>query len=72
MWDKNNPEWPGDPLIEQRATLEFDVPDLKPITVAPGGKFSVKGEEYAVLSVDAEKKTVRIKKNATNTEFELK
>ncbi len=72
MWDKNNPEWPGDPLIEQRATLEFDVPDLKPVTVAPGGKFSVKGEEYAVLSVDAEKKTVRIKKNATNTEFELK
>jgi hypothetical protein len=72
MWDKNNPEWPGDPLIEQRATLEFDVPNVKPVTVAPGGKFSVKGEEYAVLSVDAEKKTVRIQKNADKAVFELK
>lgn len=72
IWDENNPEWPGDPLLEQRATLEFDVPDVAPVVVAPGQTFTVKGEKYAVLSVDAEKKVVRIQKNATKEEFVLK
>ena len=72
FFDPKNPKWPGDPLIEQRATLKFDVPNVKPVVVAPGGTFAVKGEKYTVLDVDAEKKTVRIRKNATNKEFNLK
>jgi hypothetical protein len=72
MYDKNNPEWPGDPLLEQRATLEFDIPGVKKVVVAPGGKFTVKGEKYTVLSVDAEKKVVTIQKNATGAKFDLK
>jgi hypothetical protein len=72
MYDKNNPEWPGDPLLEQRATLEFDIPGVKNVVVAPGGKFTVKGEKYTVLSVDAEKKVVTIQKNATGAKFDLK
>ncbi|MBO7182258.1 MAG: hypothetical protein J6V91_05690 [Kiritimatiellae bacterium] len=71
-YDTNNPEWPGDPLLEQRATLEFDVPGVEPVTVAPGAKFKIKGEEYAVLSVDADKKVVRIQKNANKSVFDLK
>ena len=72
FFDENNPDWPGDPLLEQRATLEFDVPGVKSVVVAPGGTFTVKGEKYAVLSVDAEKKVVRIEKNANKKVFELK
>lgn len=72
IWTTDNPQWPGDPLLEQRATLEFDVPNVKPVDVAAGETFSVKGEKYTVLSVNAEKKVVRIKKNANNQEFELK
>lgn len=71
-YDEKNSEWPGDPLLEQCATLEFDVPNVKPVTVAPGQTFAIKGEKYAVLSVDAEKKTVRIEKNANKKVFELK
>ncbi|MBQ9694432.1 MAG: hypothetical protein IJV69_06730 [Kiritimatiellae bacterium] len=72
IYDENNPEWPGDPLLEQRATLEFDVPGVDPVVVAPGGTFTIKGEKYAVLSVDAEKNVVRIQKNANKSVFELK
>lgn len=72
FWDENNPDWPGEPLLEQRATLEIDVPGVDPVVVAPGGTFAIKGEKYAVLSVNAEEKSVRIQKNATKEEFVLK
>ncbi len=70
--DENNPQWPGDPLIEQKATINIDVPNVKPVVVAPGDRFAVKGEMYTVKAIDAAKKTVSIEKNATKSLFELK
>ena len=72
MYDKNNTSWPDDPLIEQRATLGFDIPGVKDEVVAPGSKFAVKGVKYTVLSVNAEKNVVTIQKNATEEKFDLK
>lgn len=70
--DSGNPEWPGDPLLEQKATISIDLPEVKPVTVAPGETFAVKKERFTVLSVDAEKKVVRIEKNADKKTFDLK
>ncbi len=72
FWDENNPEWPGEPLLEQKATIAIDLPGHKPVVVAPGATFNVKGESYRVRAVDAEKKTVLLEKKADGTVFELK
>lgn len=69
--DPVNPDWPGDPLIEQRATIEFDLPDTESVTVAPNGSFTVKGEGFTVTVIDPEKKLVRIKENASGKSFDL-
>ena len=70
--DVNNPAWPGEPLLEQKAEITIDLPGVEPVTVAPGAVFTVKGETYTVRSIDAEAKTVRIEKNAEKKVFELK
>lgn len=72
FWDANNPEWPGEPLLEQKATLEVDLPGVEPVVVAPGTEFSVKGETYRARAVDAEKKAVLLEKKADGKVFELK
>lgn len=70
--DANNPAWPGEPLLEQKAEITIDLPGVQPVTVAPGAVFTVKGETYTVRTVDAEHKLVRIEKNAEKKVFELK
>lgn len=70
--DEKNTEWPGDPLLELKATIEIDLPGAEPCIVAPGGTFKVKGESYTVKTIDAEKKSVHIQKNADKKLFELK
>ncbi len=70
--DANNPTWPGDPLVEQKATINIDVPNVKPVVVAPGATFTVKGEKYTVKAINETKKTVTLEKNATKSLFELK
>ena len=70
--DENNPAWPGDPLLEQKAEIAIDLLGVEPVTVAPGSTFTVKGETYTVRGVDAEQKCVRIEKNAEKKVFELK
>lgn len=70
--DGKNPEWPGDPLLELKATIEIDLPGAEPCIVAPGATFTVKGESYTVKAIDAEKNSVQIQKNADKKLFELK
>lgn len=70
--DPENPAWPGDPLLEQKATIAFDLPDVKPVIVAPGETFAVKGEKFTVKAVDPEKKLVKVEKNADKKSFDLK
>ncbi len=72
FWDENNPEWPGEPLLEQKATVAVDLPGVEPVEVTEGKTFFVKGEGYTVKAVDAEKKLVAIEKNADKQVFELK
>ncbi len=71
FYDANNADWPGEPLLEQKAEIAFELPGVEPIVVAPGATFAVKGETFTVLAVDAAKKTVRIQKNADKKVFEL-
>lgn len=70
--DEKNPNWPGDPLLELKATIEVDLPGVKPYVVAPGAVFKVKGEAYTVKAIDAEKKSVQIQKISDKTLFNLK
>jgi len=72
FWDKDNPDWPGEPLFEQRATLEIDLPGVEPLEVVQGQTFAVKGETYTVKAIDADSKTVRLEKKADKKVFELK
>lgn len=72
FWDPNNPEWPGEPLLEQKATIEIDLPGAEPVVVAPGMAFAVKGEHFITRAVDAEKKTVLLEKKADGKVFGLK
>ncbi len=73
FYDKDNAkDWPGDPLLELKATINIDVPEVKPVTVAEGSTFTVKGETYTVRAIDAAKKTVSIEKKTTKELFELK
>ncbi len=70
--DPNNPDWPGEPLLEQKATIEIDLAGVQPVVVAPGSAFAVKGEGFRVRTVDAEKKSVLLEKKADGKVFELK
>lgn len=70
--DPDNPAWPGDPLLEQKATIAIDLPETAPVTVAPGESFAVKGEKFTVKAVDPEKKLVKVEKNADKKTFDLK
>ena len=70
--DPDNPAWPGDPLLEQKATIAIDLPETSPVTVAPGESFAVKGEKFTVKAVDPEKKLVKVEKNADKKSFDLK
>ena len=70
--DPDNPAWPGDPLLEQKATIAIDLPETSPVTVAPGESFAVKGEKFTVKAVDPEKKLVKVEKNADKKTFDLK
>lgn len=72
FFDDKNPNWPGEPLLEQKARIAIALPDVEPVVAAPGETFTVKGETFTVKTVDAEQKTVRIEKNATRKSFELK
>lgn len=72
FWDSKNPDWPGEPLLEQKASINIDLPGIAPVVVAPGQTFKVKNESFTVLAVDAAKKSVRIQKNADKVSFELK
>lgn len=72
FWDANNPDWPGEPLLEQKATIEIDLPGVEPVVVAPGTEFAVKGEGFRARTVDAEKKAVLLEKKADGKVFELK
>ncbi|MEG1552749.1 MAG: Amuc_1099 family pilus-like system protein [Kiritimatiellia bacterium] len=72
FFDAKNPDWQGEPLLEQKATIAIDLPEVKPVTVAAGAGFTVKGEKYTVLSVNAEKKKVLIEKVSDKKSFELK
>ncbi len=73
--DARKATWPGEPLVEQTAviTAEKDGAELvKPIAVSPGKAFTVKDESYSVVDIDAEKKTISLKENATKKVFKLK
>ena len=70
--DPKNPDWPGEPLLEQTATIAIEIDGVEPIVVSPGTAFSVKGEGYRVRSVNAEKKSVLIEKKTDGKVFELK
>lgn len=72
FWDPNNPEWPGEPLLELQATVSIDLPGAENVTVANGGTFKVKGETFKIRSIDPEKKIVKVEKVATKAIFDLK
>ncbi len=74
FYDPTNvdPDWPGDPLVEQEATIHIDLPGAKEVTVAPGSTFKVKSETFTVKSVNPETKTVKVEKNADKQTFDLK
>ena len=69
--DPKNPDWPGEPLFEQKAEILFDLPGVEPVTVAPGATFTVKGETFTLRDLDPAAKTVKIEKNADKRVFEL-
>ncbi len=73
--DARKATWPGEPLVEQRAVItavKDDVELMKALEVAPGKTFAVRDEIYTVEEIDAEKKTVKLKENATKSVFRLK
>ena len=72
FYDPRNPDWPGDPLLEQKATIAIDLAGEKERTVAPTNTLVVKGEVYTVTEVNADAKTVTLKKKADNKVFVLK
>lgn len=73
FYDKGNPNWPGDPLLEQTATLAVDgVPGVETIAVVPEATFKVNDEAYTVLSINPEAKTVEVKRMADAKRFSLK
>lgn len=73
FFDEKNPKWPGEPLIEQTATLAVEgVPGVETISIIPDSTFKVKDEAYTVLSIQPEQKTVEVKRMADSKRFSLK
>ena len=63
-WDPKNPDWPGEPLLEQQARLSCEIPGVEPATVTEGGAYRVKAETYAVKRIDPAAKTVTLERRA--------
>ena len=63
-WDKNNPEWPGEPLLEQKVELSCELSGVEPATLIEGGAYRVKSDTYVVKHINPADKTVTLEHRA--------
>ena len=63
-WDPKNPEWPGEPLLEQKVELSCELPGVEPATLIEGGTYRVKSDTYVVRKIDPVAKTVTLEHRA--------
>ncbi len=76
FYDKNNPAWPGEPLLERKVTLDIDLIGAKSFTLVEGASFvipegSAKGDTFKVVSIDEENGRIRIENVGTKKSFFL-
>lgn len=67
-WDRNNPDWPGEPLLEQKVELSCELSGVEPATLIEGGTYRVKSDTYVVKKINPDAKTVTLVHRADKRE----